>query len=78
MASHHASEAVIHPVGHRAKAWLRDWWRGYSESDRLSVLAKMSGDKRPGAVIPVTRRELRALLDERNEATRQWQQRVRG
>jgi len=48
-----------------AMRWLRDWWRGYSEADVLSVCAKMTNDARPGAVIPITTREQKALRDPR-------------
>jgi len=40
---------------------LRDWWRGYSWADVESVHRKMYENRRPGAVIPVTDREMRAL-----------------
>ncbi len=40
---------------------LRDWWRGWSDEDLASVLTKVEvHGMNPGAVIPVTGRELRA------------------
>jgi hypothetical protein len=40
---------------------LRDWWRGWSDEDLASVLTKINvHDINPGAIIPVTERELRA------------------
>jgi hypothetical protein len=47
------------------KQVLRDWWRGYSEADVLSVCAKLKRETRPGAVIPITQREEKALRDPR-------------
>jgi hypothetical protein len=47
-----------------AKAWLRDFWRGYSEADVDSVIAKLKAETRPGAIVLVTRRELRAAVME--------------
>jgi hypothetical protein len=58
--------------------YVKDWWRGYSDADRLSAMAKMSGDKSPGGLIYVTEREMRALADEQREAIKQWQIRERG
>jgi len=46
------------------KSWLIDWWRGYSEADVLSLYAKFE-NKRPGAIIPMTDREQKALRDPR-------------
>lgn len=41
--------------------WLRDWWRGWSDDDLESVLRKVEyKDAKPGGLIPVTHRELRA------------------
>jgi hypothetical protein len=42
---------------------VRDWWRGYSFADLESVHRKMHENRRPGAVIPVTDGEMRALRD---------------
>lgn len=40
---------------------LRDWWRGWSDEDLASVLTKVEVHVlNPGAVIPVTLRELAA------------------
>ena len=44
---------------------IRDWWRGYSEADVDSLLAKLQGERRPYAIIPITAREMRAICDER-------------
>lgn len=41
--------------------WLQDWWRGWSDEDLASVLTKIEVQGlNPGAIIPVTLRELRA------------------
>lgn len=44
--------------------WLRDWWRGWSDEDLASILRKVERNKemRPGEIMPVTQRELRAHL----------------
>lgn len=40
---------------------IRDWWRGWSDEDLASVLTKVKlHELNPGAIIPVTDRELRA------------------
>lgn len=40
---------------------LRNWWRGWSDEDLASVLTKVEvHNVNPGALIPVTLRELRA------------------
>lgn len=48
---------------------LRDWWRGWSDEDLASVLTKVEVHAiNPGAIIPVTMRELcahRAYIRER-------------
>lgn len=41
--------------------WYRDWWRGWSDEDLANVLTKIKVHEiNPGAIIPVTLRELRA------------------
>jgi hypothetical protein len=41
--------------------WLRDLFRGWSDEDLASVLTKIEVHRlSPGAIIPVTDRELRA------------------
>ena len=47
----------------RIKTWLRDWWRGYSDADVMTLLAKMEKGKsmKPGSVIELTNREARAM-----------------
>ena len=43
--------------------WLRDWWRGWSDEDLASILTKVQvHGLNPGAIIPVTERELLAAL----------------
>jgi hypothetical protein len=40
---------------------MRDWWRGWSDEHLASVLTKIEvHGLNPGAIIPVTQRELRA------------------
>lgn len=40
---------------------FRDWWRGWSDEDLASVLTKVEiHGLNPGAIIPVTMRELAA------------------
>jgi hypothetical protein len=40
---------------------LRNWWRGWSDEDLANVLTKIELHKvNPGAIIPVTMRELKA------------------
>jgi hypothetical protein len=47
---------------------LRDWWRGWSDEDLANVLAKVElHGLNPGAIIPVTMRELRAHRAYTNE-----------
>jgi hypothetical protein len=43
------------------KRWIRDWWRGWSELDLARAIVKVEFHNRPGEIIPVTERELRAL-----------------
>jgi hypothetical protein len=44
--------------------WLRDLWRGWSDEDLSSVLTKVqTHGLSPGAIFPVTYRELRAYHD---------------
>jgi len=45
------------------KDFIRDWWRGYSQADLDSYRAKMAEPTWLGKVIPVTKRELRAMMD---------------
>lgn len=41
--------------------WLRDLWRGWSDEDLSSILTKVkTHGLGPGAIFPVTHRELRA------------------
>ena len=41
--------------------WLQDWWRGWSDEDLANVLCKIRlHELNPGAIIPVTGRELLA------------------
>lgn len=43
------------------KRWIRDWWRGWSDADLVSILNKLNQkDFQPGAGIPVTLAELKA------------------
>lgn len=46
------------------KQRLVDWWRGYRQKDLESVRHKLSAPEaaEPGALISITRREMRALL----------------
>lgn len=41
---------------------IRDWWRGYSDADIASAAQKMRGPHRPGGILRVTNRELRAIV----------------
>lgn len=47
----------------RIRNALRDWRRGYSQADLDSYRAKMVEPSWPGKIVPVTKRELRAMLD---------------
>jgi hypothetical protein len=42
--------------------WLSDWWRGYSDEDVRSAHDRLAADCRPGALIFMTHRELRAVV----------------
>lgn len=43
------------------RIFFRDWWRGWSDEDLASVLLKVQvHGLNPGAIIPVTERELKA------------------
>lgn len=44
------------------KIAIRDWWRGYTTADILSIRLKMNEDLRPGDLVPVTSGELKALI----------------
>ena len=56
----------VAPTLDRAKVWWRDWWRGYSEADVESAILKIHANRIPGTIIPVTGREMAALVkDER-------------
>jgi len=41
---------------------MRDFWRGYSDRDMVSVMQKMGKWARPGVLIPVTKGEWNALM----------------
>lgn len=47
----------------RIKTWLRDWWRGYSDADVMTLLAKLEKGKgmKPGSTIKLTSGEAKAL-----------------
>lgn len=45
---------------------LRNKWRGWSAADLESLQRKLVEEKRPGAMIPLTRRESNALRDNPN------------
>ncbi len=50
--------------GYRMK-WLRDWWRGYSDEDIQSACRKiLATPDFPGTIIPMTQREIEALVKE--------------
>lgn len=50
------------------REWLRDWWRGWSDEDLANVLTKIKvHELNPGAIIPVTLRELQAHRAYTNE-----------
>ena len=50
--------------------WLRDWWRGWSDDDLVSVLNKITLQGcDPGALIYVTYREMKALMQHKQLGT---------
>ena len=40
---------------------IRNFLRGYSKEDLLSAIAKINREKKAGALIPLSKRELRAI-----------------
>jgi hypothetical protein len=46
---------------------LREWWRGYDLEDAISLAARLNDASLqhmpPGTVVPITRREQKALED---------------
>lgn len=43
------------------KRRLRDFWRGYSDADAISLRAKLCAPGMPGGVTWISNREMRAL-----------------
>lgn len=48
----------------KLKRWFRDWFRGYTDDDMRSLMAKMEAEHASGSIIELTAAEYRAL--ERN------------
>lgn len=40
---------------------IADWWRGYSDSDVISLRIKLAMEKRPGSIVMLTHGEYAAL-----------------
>lgn len=43
------------------KTRIRDWWRGYSDADVLTLRHKLTGTHKPGSIVYLTTGEMAAM-----------------
>ncbi len=52
------------------KQLIRDLWRGWSEEDLISAKDKLTAaDQRPGGVVRLTKREMKAIIANSSKTT---------